>query len=424
MQAEIGLSMVEAMKSWASEGLSAHAVPTHSVVVESHGNFREAIRHLHNATAMAPDEGARMVCRSLAIFFAVDYPRKLCVDDCDLDAFFGPGGCWVRDIISSNNFECNHPTAKNLGFKTDMGCTGTLELALLLHYGDLAHVKVGFANSLATLERIDQNIASGEATLDGYTYEIWLAVHLLVNGAYLAGELEVVRSFLQLQCVQELMQPGNTGLTGFWSQWGEWETDGHKHSRRGSWVLILRSMAATLDEDTETSRAALREWLPSADELLHIAQFEDAFRTHAYGQMHPALLCASLHGERLGDWQVALRVSSRLLELEAFNPLLRVASLRLLSRSRYTLGMHEEACAAAERAADDAVSAKCWWLEMLAVHEQLRCLGGAERGAVMGAGEQAQKAVRARLVKAVSKLATPTEDLAMLLGVEPSYLVS
>jgi hypothetical protein len=33
-------------------------------------------------------------------------------------------------------------------------------------------------------------------------------------------------------------------------------------------------------------------------------------------------------------------------------------------------------------------------------------------------------AAAVRLVKAVSKLATPTEDLAMLLGVEPSYLVS
>ena len=118
--------------------------------------------------------------------------------------------------------------------------------------------------------------------------EIWTAVHHLLNGALLAGEMGVLRSFMDLKLV-ELILTNETIFHAFWKQWGAWETDGHVHSTRASWLLILRSVAVALEaEDTEECRSALRQWLPPAAELLHIAEFEDAFRTHAYGARYLA----------------------------------------------------------------------------------------------------------------------------------------
>ena len=443
MQAEIGLSIVEAMKSWAIEGLQDYAVATPEVVTESHGNFRKTVQHLHNAAAAAPNEAGRNTCLNLAMFFALDYSRKL-TDNYDLPYFYGEGGKWLRDLVDSYDYERDHPIAKTIGFKTDLACVGSVEQALLLHYGDLAVARRGWDNSMATFKRIDKIIASGESTVDGYTYEIWngallftnappsglhacahyhyslpasAAAHHLINGALLAGDIELVRSFMKLSLVQ-LLLTDTTTLSGFWAQWGAWETNGHVHSTRATWLLIIKSVGSMLEEATETSDAALRDWLPPVPELLCIAEFHDAYRTHAYGQMHPSLLCAELHGSRLGDWQVAVTVATRLLELqpaadgEAINPLLRVAALRLLCKANWKLGQREEACTAAERAADTAANAQCWWLEMLAMRDLLRVRGDGENCV----SEEVARAEATRLVRVTGRLAASAEELAAVLG--------
>ena len=122
--------------------------------------------------------------------------------------------------------------------------------------------------------------------------EIWTAVHHLLNGALLAGEMGVLRSFMDLKLV-ELILTNETIFHAFWKQWGAWETDGHVHSTRASWLLILRSVATMLEEEAERSRTALHEWLPPAEELIRIAEFEDAFRTHSYGAVRIVPRCRS-----------------------------------------------------------------------------------------------------------------------------------
>ena len=93
-------------------------------------------------------------------------------------------------------------------------------------------------------------------------------------------------------------------------------------TRRGHpWGLILRGVAAMLEEEeTDASREALREWLPPLEELRRIANLQDAYRAHGYNMVHPALLCARLHGERLGDWAPSVELATLLVELEPFNP--------------------------------------------------------------------------------------------------------
>ena len=143
----------------------------------------------------------------------------------------------------------------------------------------------------------------------------------------------------------------------------------------------------------------MQQWLPGPVELLRIAEYECGWRAHS-GGFHPALLCATLYGERLGDWEAAAEVAHGVLRIEEFNPLLRVESHRLLGRSNAALGRHAAACAAAECAVAEAASARYVWLEALSLHDILAwCEAGAAEG------------VRSRLSAVVGRLAATAEEL-------------
>jgi hypothetical protein len=168
---------------------------------------------------------------------------------------------------------------------------------------------------------------------------------------------------------------------------------------------MMQALKVTVEENTEASRVALRKWLPPLAELLHIAEFEIAFRSQAFGSCHPSLLCAMLHGERLGAWDVAEAVASKLLEVEEFNPLCRVEAGRLLCRARASLGRREGACEAALCAADEAARTGCRWLEMLALRDWVRYGGDGVGGSVW-----------CRLEGVMRQLAATSEELMSVLG--------
>ena len=132
-------------------------------------------------------------------------------------------------------------------------------------------------------------------------------------------------------------------------------------------LLVLRGLNALLEkdseEDTEATHPALREWLPPPEELLRIAEVECLWRATSMGTNHPSLLCARLHGERLGKWDVAAEVAEGVLAIERFNPLLRIHTHLLLAAAHAALGRRTVACEAAELAVAEPVGA---------LHELLR----------------------------------------------------
>ena len=139
--------------------------------------------------------------------------------------------------------------------------------------------------------------------------------------------------------------------------WGGVGKDGHCQSKNESYEFMLYGLAALLEENTDTSRNALRNWLPSASELLYIAEHELFWHAHSHGQAGTPLLCALLHGERLGNWELVVEVTEGVLRIEAFNPLVRVDALRLLGRAQAALGQRLAARVTAERAAVEAAAA-------------------------------------------------------------------
>ena len=115
----------------------------------------------------------------------------------------------------------------------------------------------------------------------------------------------------------------------------------------------MRGLAAYLEASPDDF--ALRAWLPTT---IVLKSFADLFYYESlpFGAGHPALLCATLHGERLGDWEVGIEVSDHLLA-RSHNPLNRVAAHRLRgrclrkTRERWTAPQRKDEAARAEAAA-------------------------------------------------------------------------
>lgn len=231
----------------------------------------------------------------------------------------------------------------------------------------------------------------------------------LVPALLAAGEMDTLRDFTANSLLgaypvdESVRNPLAAALAS--SVYGWKSDDGHCHSTMDTWLLMVRGLAALVEEDTETSRAQLREWLPPAAELMRIAEYECYFRAASFGGNHPALLCARLHGERLGAWGATVEVAQGVLAIEQFNPLLRTEALRLLGAAHAAEGRLDAACEACERAVSEAAGARYVWLELLSLRDVLRW-----------SDEGAAAEVRSRLGAVVSRVSASTEELVGVLG--------
>ena len=203
-----------------------------------------------------------------------------------------------------------------------------------------------------------------------------LPVYFVCSALLAAGELDALRELMTNSITGAALTDDvmRAATARFWAGgFASWKTeDGHCYSTFGTWLLVLRGLAALLDDDNDASSAALYEWLPPPAELLRITEYECVWRAHSIGASHPALLCARLHGERLGDWKAAEEVAHGVLAIEEFNPLLRTEALRLLGRARAELGERAASCEAADDAAAEAAGAKYAWLELMSLRDLLR----------------------------------------------------
>ena len=211
-----------------------------------------------------------------------------------------------------------------------------------------------------------------------FAFEMICSSYLLVATPLAAGALDLLGELMDKTSLLGSIltdEDMHAGVQSFWKGGfgGSWKTaDGHHHSTYETWMMNLKSYVALVEEDTDASRAALSEWLPGPSKLLQICEFECVWRGHTIGANHPALLMARLHGERLGNWAVAVETAEGVLRIELFNPLIRVEAQLLLARAHIALEQYRAAHEAAEGAASEAKTARYVWHEMLALREMLR----------------------------------------------------
>ncbi len=240
------------------------------------------------------------------------------------------------------------------------------------------------------------------------SYEVLNATYYLTPSLLLAGELGMLRDFLAHSLVGAAVddEAVRAGVASYWKgAFGAWKVDdGHCLHTLETWLLIVRGLMALL-EDVDASRAALQAWLPPPAELLRMSEFECGWRALGCGAVHPALLCARLHGERLSKWDAAAEVAEGVLRIELFQPMVRTEAYRLLGCAHAALGRRTAACEAAERAATEAAKARYAWLELLSLVDLLRW---SEAPEVEG--------VRNRVRSVAGRLAASAEQLAEVVG--------
>ena len=307
------------------------------------------------------------------------------------------------------DFDKHHDGIKEIGVNVDQFMYGLEPFALLLFFGDLKAARTGFAKVNDAHRRVLQRVKQGVGAVDGYQYEILLSLWDYSSSLLIAGELQNLRDFLGNSLAGALVSDEAIG-TSFKSALEEnlfsWKTDeGYRAFGLDADMLIIRSLMALLEQDTDASRSAIREWLPSSAELLHVAEFATIYMAYLMGASHPALLCSRLYGERLGNWNVTAEVMEGILRIEQFNPILRTEAHRLLGRAKAELGDSAAACEAAELAVAEAAGAKYLWLEMLSLRDLLKW-----------SDADKEAGVRARLHAVIGRMSASAEELAALLG--------
>ena len=382
---------------------------THEMLVQSHHHMRECVKHDARAAALAPDPAAALAVWSY-ITAAVYMPRQHALAEFAPESLLGRRGARLRETIEQYDFDSVHLVTKQMASNVDVFSFGAEPLGLLLWWGDVSAARAGFAKVLDVHKRMLARVRHGEIAADGYAFETFCMVTNLPGALLAAGDTDMLRELMANSLAGAILddETVRAGFATFYDgPFGQWKTaDGHCHHTFGTYQLVVRGLEAMIRDGaaTDASRAALRAWLPPPAELLRIAENECAWRAHACA-VHPALLCARLHGERLGDWAAAAEVAEGVLATEAFNPVVRTEALRLLGRARAAQGAQAAACEAAERAVAQAAEARYAWFEMLALADLLKWCA---------AGEAAD--VRSRLRGVASRLASSKEELAGVIG--------
>lgn len=411
MDTEMGLGLNGFIASSGIEGNSGYPGPmTRELLMQSHSLLHECAGHFDKAAAAAPDVASKVQCWAYKDTFMFFCGRQHVLPEFSPTSYFGEGGLRLRTTLEQYQFDVVHPVSKQMGAGVDMVLYGPEPAALLLWWGNLKAVRAGLRLVLDSHKTIATRVQQGEVPAEAYGIETFVSSCLLTTALLAANELDMLREYMANSVFGAILDDKTMrgSMVSFYDgPFSTWKTDdGHVHSTFATFEHILvRGLKALLEDDTDASRAALQAWLPPAAELLRITEYECIWRMAAFGPQNPALLCARLHGERLGAWAVAVEIAEGVLRLEAFQPLVRTEALRLLGRAQAALGNTSEACTAAERAASEAASAKYVWYEMLALHDLLQwSAAGAREG------------VRSRLRAVVGRIDASTEELAGVIG--------
>ena len=311
--------------------------------------------------------------------------------------------------VECYDFDRHHLPGKTLSIRADYFMFSVPALFVLLFFGDVTTARQGITKVADAHRRVLTRVQQGQAKAEDYIWEMFMPTSVLPWVLLSLDDMATLREFMANSMIGKVLEDEKyrAALASVWNGGllGQLKTeDGHYHSACETFLLLVRGIFVLLDENA--TAAALREWLPPPAELLRIAEHELAWRGFICGPgINPALLCARLHGERLGDWKATAEVAEGVLKIEEFNPLLRTEACRLLGRARHELGERKAACEAAEAARAEAAKARYVWLELMSLRDLLRWSDAADA-----------EGVRSRLSSVAGRMAASAEELAGVLG--------
>ena len=348
----------------------------------------------HEATAMAPDAVRRFYTLSFGVAFASGWGNLHRTPGFreQMGFFFGEGGAKLREVIEAYDFLKLNSAMKS-GQAPTPNCAylmGLVEPALLLFYGDLRAARIGYRKQADAWRNICQMCTDGERAWSDYTAEEITGVTASAGVLLAAGERALCRDFLAHTMsgvslrephVYAEMEKAVGSYTFMWS-----DDAGYCFSRAETIALRTRALAAVLD-DGPPDVEAIRGWLPTPEQLVHICEHELKYNVEYSGAAHPSVVCATVYADKLGAWAEAAATCEGVLALPELEvqPPVRIESWRLLARCRGHQGDAAGATQALDAAVHEAQAVGYVWYEALALKEMLEWVG-----------EEAKPALQAR----------------------------
>ena len=101
LEAQFGLATASVMSAMALESIVGDYLGpmTQESLVEAHGLYEQAAKHMLHAAEITPDASSATVCLSLWTFDQIWAPRQHRLSEFDPDTACGKGGARLREII-------------------------------------------------------------------------------------------------------------------------------------------------------------------------------------------------------------------------------------------------------------------------------------------------------------------------------------
>ena len=315
----------------------------------------------------------------------------------------GAGGALFRENVDRYDFaELSH------GHKTglfDWFMWGGNEAGLLLWYGDLRSAKAGWAKQLDCWRQVNALVQSGDTQWATYQYESQTVLQAGAGAMLAAGETALLRELYLLTLHGTAFQDAavmaelETALAANPFLWVDEET-GQCWQRKQTLLVHWRALGVIVEEKgAQSDPSELRAWLPSVEELIYTAEHECIFARTYCGAAHPALTCATLYADRLGEYSTAVAVVEGLLAIPpaAMHAAARIEALRLLAKCTGAQGDAAAALDALERGVTEAQATGHVWYHACCLRDMLAWVQ-ADNGAAVAGVQLRIRAVEAGFV--------------------------
>jgi hypothetical protein len=399
-EAALGSSIAVHMKGCLAYGLTSFVGFAPEVLKSTHAAWVQSCAEFEKAAQSAPDMIRQDAAAQFANHLQVACNRIHTLPEFDKLVFTGENGSKLRANIDRYDFSLMHAAHKSGTTGIDLYLYATNEVGLLLFFGDVEAAKIGWKKQTDAWRRIEAAVKAGERTWPSYLYEgpLFFSLALPVAGMMAAGEVRMLRDYFRHNCAMSMLRDPavasdmNAAYRSAPISWGDAATDdnhGHRFALEASFVLQARALATVLDIDAKrdgdalllesgNDDEALRAWLPSRDTLLDNAAHEYKFYGFMHGAGHPALLCATLYGKRLGEWDEAAAIAEGFLAIHnaesspRMEPLARIEAWRLLARCHEARGDEAAARGALQAAEGEARAVGYVFMEKVAQEELQR----------------------------------------------------
>ena len=316
----------------------------------------------------------------------------------EINALYGEKGARLRNLVTTYDISFG-VDVKRLWWQFDPMVTGMAGFSLALRFGDLDGAKQDWTIASESCQAIMRAIQNGIIDYQKYAMEFRL-LRTARTVAIAMGDVGTVRAlfentfegraardaYVAVMYQTSISRPTPGLLLGHWKH--ELEGVGEVcYNMPKTQMFVAKALAALLDAaadgadglipDVAAADAGafdgLNEWLPSADELLDIAQREYGWDHGVFGLQHPALLGAALYLGS-GRARTADDIATQTLDKHLVTPINRVEAMRLVAKCRIALGKPEEAAALLAQAIVESKEAGYLLLEVLVARDRLALL--------------------------------------------------